>query len=58
MEAAVADRGPNETLLAELIRLEAELFGVAAVLDQIEEGLRRAIRRPQFQPTGAGPEAE
>lgn len=58
METTAADRGPDETLLAKLIRLEAELFGVAAVLDQIEEGLRCAICPPEAEQAEAGPEAE
>ena len=58
MEVAYADEGPDETLLAELIRLEAELYGVTAVLDQIEEGLRRVIRPTQAAPSEVRPEVE
>ncbi len=48
----------DETLLAELIELEAELLGVSAVLGQIEAGIRRALRRRSFdkQVTSAEPE--
>jgi hypothetical protein len=52
-------KASDETLLAELIRLEHELSGVTAVLDQIEEGLCRAVHAVrQFEGPGASPEAE
>lgn len=52
-------KASDETLLAELIRLEAELLGVTTVLDQIEEELLRAVHAArQFERSGASPEAK
>ena len=54
----VTFKDSDETLLAELMRLEAELFAVGVALDQIEEGLRRALRGPRAVKSEVDAEAE